>query len=141
MTTSTISYITWRGNTSEKTKSVKKSATGQASLYQVTPLFFQETMEANSSYRINTGEEEVSLTFDQSVEVPESGNTSARSRQSVISGASTSTFRDTEVGQDEAVFLMHAQSLTSIVNNPKKDSMLKKMAKLVKRKVIGSSVP
>jgi len=36
---------------------------------------------------------------------------------------------------------MHAQSLTSIVNNPKKDSMLKKMAKLVKRKVIGSSVP
>ena len=66
---------------------------------------------------------------------------SARSRQSVISGVSTGTFRDTEVGQDEATFLMHGQSLSSIVNNPKKDSMFKKMTSLVKSKVIGSSVP
>ena len=36
---------------------------------------------------------------------------------------------------------MHSQSLTSIVQNPKKTSLVKKVASIVKSKVTGSSVP
>ena len=36
---------------------------------------------------------------------------------------------------------MHVQSLASITNNPKKDSLLKKMGGFVKSKVVGSSEP
>jgi len=67
-----------------------------------------------------------------------SGRLSAR--QSDISNA-TSTFRDTDLDQDDAESLMHGQSLISIVNNPKKHSLVRKMASLVKSKVIGSAVP
>lgn len=58
-----------------------------------------------------------------------------------MSSVSTGTFRDTHLDQDDAVSLMHEQSLASIVNNPKKDSLVSKMASLVKSKVIGSSQP
>ena len=72
MATSTISYFSRRGTTpgKSKKKSLKHSTTGQlaAQSYQMTPLFFQETMEANQStlYRIDTNpEDETELTFDQ----------------------------------------------------------------------------
>ena len=75
----------------------------------------------------------------------DAGDLSARgslsARQSQLSSASSSTFRDTAVEQAEADSLMHAQSLTSIVNNPKKDSLLRKVKNMVKQKVVGSSVP
>ena len=94
--------------------------------------------------RMASGEDEASLSFEQaSIEMSASdfGGMTDRSRQSNVSGASSGTFRDTAVGQDDANSLMHGQSLTSIVNNPKKDSLMRKMASLVKSKVIGSSVP
>ena len=53
----------------------------------------------------------------------------------------SSMFRDTHIDADDANSLMHGQSLTSIVNNPKKASLVSKMASLVKSKVIGSSQP
>lgn len=141
MATSTISYISRRGTTPGKKKSsgVGGSAAQQ---YQVTPLFFQETMEANtSSYRLNTvGEDDASLSFEQPSELDAmGGDVSARSRQSNISGVSSSTFRDTPVDQEDAGSMMHAQSLSSIVNNPKKDSLLRKMKNMVKQKVTGTA--
>ena len=54
------------------------------------------------------------------------------------SNLSSSTFRDTPVGQESARDLMKTQSLASIVNNPKKASLVSKMASLVKSKVTGS---
>ncbi len=36
---------------------------------------------------------------------------------------------------------MHSQSLASIVNNPKKDSLVKKFGAMVKSKVVGSTEP
>ena len=68
------------------------------------------------------------------------GGDTQRSRQSNISTVS-GTFRDTCVDAGDANSLMHEQSLASIVNNPKKDSLVSKMASLVKSKVIGSSQP
>lgn len=43
------------------------------------------------------------------------------------SSATTGTFRDTEIEDDLASYLMKMQSLTSIVNDPKGDSFLSKM--------------
>ena len=73
MATSTISYFSRRASATpgkSKKKTLKTSATGQlaAQSYQVTPLFFQETMEANQSslYRLGTNpEDETELTFEQ----------------------------------------------------------------------------
>ena len=54
---------------------------------------------------------------------------------------SSGTFRDTHVDQDDASSLLHSQSLASIVNNPKKDSLVKKLGAMVKSKVVGSTEP
>ena len=99
-------------------------------------------MEANqSSLYMNPTEGDVSLSFDQpEMTQSDAGDETNRSRQSDISNVS-STFRDTHIDTDDANSLMHEQSLTSIVNNPKKDSLVRKMASLVKSKVIGSSQP
>ena len=69
------------------------------------------------------------------------GQGSLSARESTMSAMTNGTFRDTNVHQNDADSLLHAQSLSSIVNNPKKDSLVKKMASLVKSKVVGSSVP
>lgn len=84
MATSTISYISRRGTTPGKKKSSGSGGGTSAQQYQVTPLFFQETMEANtSSYRLNTvGDDDASLSFDQPPELDTvgGGDVSARSR-------------------------------------------------------------
>ena len=69
------------------------------------------------------------------------GDETMRSHRSSTSNISSGTFRDTHVNEDAANTLLHSQSLMSIVNNPKKDSIVRKMASMVKSKVIGSSVP
>ena len=95
--------------------------------------------------RLVTGEDE--LSFDASAgemttEGGEMGNETMRSRQSNMSSvSSSSTFRDTLVAEEDASSLMHSQNLTSIVNNPKKDSFVRKMASMVKAKVVGSKEP
>ena len=68
MATSTISYFSRRGTTPGKSKKGNnKASAGQqaAQSYQITPLFFQETMEANQSslYALETGTD-ASLSFD-----------------------------------------------------------------------------
>ena len=68
------------------------------------------------------------------------GPDTLRSRASNMSSAS-STFRDTNVDEEDASSLMHCQNLASIVNNPKKQSLVKKMASMVKAKVVGSKEP
>lgn len=109
----------------------------------MTPLFFQETMEANASQMYTLEDNDASLDFDQPVSemTGEVGSETMRSRQSNMTTGSTGTFRDTHVDQEDADSLMKKQSLASIVNNPKKDSLVSKMASLVKSKVIGSSQP
>jgi len=66
------------------------------------------------------------------------GNLTQRSGLSV---ASTATFRDTFMEEDKAKEIKNVQSITSIVNNPKKESMLKKMTRIVKKKVVGGGKP
>ena len=116
----TISYFS-RRNTAQtpgKRKSTDQSNVAQS--YQVTPLFFQETMEANQqSYRLGTvelGDESADLSFDQVSAgaatdrmIDTSGNdgTPNSARESVMSGASSTTFRDTPVGQEDASSIMH----------------------------------
>ena len=51
------------------------------------------------------------------------------------------TFRDTNVDAPMAHEIMHVQSLTSITNHPKKESMFKKAINSVKSKVTRSGVP
>ena len=51
------------------------------------------------------------------------------------------TFRDTMVEAPMANEIMHVQSLTSITNHPKKESMFKKAMNSVKQKVTGTGVP
>jgi len=46
-----------------------------------------------------------------------------------------STFRDTQCDQEDADKLMHMQSLTSIVNNPKKESFFNKVKNNIKSKL------
>ena len=46
-----------------------------------------------------------------------------------------STFRDTQCDQEDANNLMHMQSLTSIVNNPKKESFFNKVKNNIKSKL------
>ena len=102
MATSTISYFSRRGTTPGKSKNALNRSTvgGQAAAqnYQVTPLFFQETMEANQSsiYRLGTGEDDhdASLSFDQPPDTSIDGNETQRS---IVSNLSTGTFRDTYV--------------------------------------------
>ena len=123
------------------------TAAGQAAAqsYQATPLFFQETMEASNMSRLVTGEDELSFEAsagEMTTEGGEMGNETMRSRQSNMSSvSSSSTFRDTLVAEEDASSLMHSQNLTSIVNNPKKDSFVRKMASMVKAKVVGSKEP
>ena len=99
-------------------------------------------MEANIT---RTGEDQDgSLSFEQAAEDDQSmeqdgAQDSQRSRQSTMS--SQSTFRDTNVDEADASSLMHCQNLASIVNNPKKQSLVKKMASMVKSKVVGSKEP
>ena len=45
------------------------------------------------------------------------------------------------VAEEDATSLMRCQNLASIVNNPKKDSLVRKMASMVKSKVVGSKEP
>jgi len=99
-------------------------------------------MEANQSSMYTMEDNDASLSFDQPMTeiTGEAGSVTGRSQQSNISTVS-GTFRDTHVDQEDADSLMKKQSLTSIVNNPKKDSLVSKMASLVKSKVIGSSQP
>ena len=80
-----------------------------------------------------------SLCFDEadSLDV-ESGFESYRSQGA---DGERSTFRDTKVEQPQADSLMHGQSLTSITNNPKKESVFKKTMNAVKQKVTGKGVP
>ena len=68
-----ISYFSRRGTTPGKSKgrkSAQAQAQNQAQAYQVTPLFFQETIEANQSigsYRMTTGngeDGEASFSFE-----------------------------------------------------------------------------
>ena len=137
MATSTISYFRRGAQTPGKGKKRPlNSGQSAAQVYQVTPLFFHETM-TNAS-RMATEENNDSLSFDQ--ELSADGDETFRSRQSNISSAS-GTFRDTFVDSGDASSLMHSQNLTSIVNNPKKDSLVRKMASLVKSKVMGSTEP
>lgn len=57
-------------------------------------------------------------------------------RRSNISNGS-STFRDTELTEVDALKTMRIQSLTSIVNNPEKKSLIKKIESMVKNNTIG----
>ena len=57
-------------------------------------------------------------------------------RRSNLSNGS-STFRDTELTEVDALKTMRIQSLTSIVNNPEKKSLIKKIESMVKNNTIG----
>jgi len=61
---------------------------------------------------------------------------SFRTTTSVIS--STSTFRDTYVDEMDANKLLHMQSLSSIVNNPKKETFIKKVKNFAKHQMQGN---
>ena len=104
-------------------------------------------MEASNVSRLATNEDELSFeasASDMTTEAADGGlgDETMRSRQSNISSMSKqSTFRDTMVDEEDASSLMHCQSLASIVNNPKKDSLVRKMASMVKSKVVGSKEP
>ena len=98
-------------------------------------------MEANQSSVFGMGtteDHDASLSFDQPADTSIDGDVTQRS---MTSNMSSGTFRDTHVDQEDASSLLHSQSLTSIVNNPKPTSLVKKMASLVKSKVTGSAVP
>ena len=56
-------------------------------------------------------------------------------RQSTVSR--TDTFRDTEVSQADALNTMRIASLSSIVNQPKKDTLMKKLGRAIKDQVQG----
>ena len=120
---------------------IRKVTAGQqpsASNYSVTPLFFQETLEASASQPDNDD----SLCFDEadSMDV-EGGLESARSGNGGGEAGTSSTFRDTKVSTPKADSLMHGQSLVSITNNPKKESVFKKALNTVKQKVTGKGPP
>ena len=100
----------------------------------MTPLFFQETLETSARNYSNEHNED-SLDFDEP-----SGDMSLRSIHSEQTNMS-SKYRDTNVEQKEASQIMHGQSLASIINNPKKESLFSKMKTVVKQKVTGTAAP
>ena len=100
-----------------------------ANNYNVTPLFFQQTLDSAAS-EIND-----SLCFDEADSVDIDG-----SLESFRSNGEN-TFRDTKVDGTKANEIMHVQSLTSITNHPKKESVFKKAMNSVKQKVTGTGVP
>ena len=102
-----------------------------AAAYQMTPLFFQETLETTARYDSNDNDEN-SLDFDDNP-----GEISQRS----ISSVASSKYRDTNIDQNKASQIIHGQSLASIINNPKKDSFMSKVKTLVKQKVTGTAAP
>ena len=54
-----------------------------------------------------------------------------------MSNVSSSTFRDTQLSEIDALKTMRIQSLTSIVNKPKNKTLMQKLGKIVKNNVQG----
>ena len=55
-------------------------------------------------------------------------------RESLVSHQ---TFTDTEISHSEAMKTMRIQSLSSIVNHPKQETLMKKLGKMVKDNIKG----
>jgi hypothetical protein len=80
-------------------------------------LFYDQSLSSNTGAG-NHLPAEGELSFDSMSESNFSGVTS------------TNTFRDTQVDQEQSYQLMHVQSLASISNNPKKNTMFKRLKNL-----------
>ena len=113
-----LKKTTYGGSGKNKMDQDQKAAAN----YQMTPLFFQETLET-SARNLSNSLDGSSLDFDEN-----QGDVSQRSAAS----DATIKYRDTNVEAKEASQIMHVQSLASIINNPKKDSFLSKVKTLVK---------
>lgn len=116
-----------------------------------------QTTQADYSLEVvgsaHSGEADGDLSFDQDsnrlidtsssmLGAANDGNVTQRSGQSTLSStSSTVTFRDTFLEEEKAREIKNVQSITSIVNNPKKESMLRKVTRMVKKKVVGGGKP
>ena len=88
-------------------------------LNQSIPLFYEETL--NASLRRN---ELTTLDNSDDMDLPKN-----------------KIFRDTQVDKEEADIMMNCQSLASIVNNPKKESMFKKVKTMLRHQIQGGPSP
>ena len=93
----------------------------------------QDSDFIKSSDLVNRSMDDIDLQNSDSDSLPEE-HVLTTGRQSE---KSSHTFRDTEVSHQSALNTMRISSLSSIVNFPKKESLMKKLGKAIKDQVKG----